>query len=189
MMELKQAKEIADQWITRLQPYCTRISIAGSIRRQKQSVKDIEIVCTPRMIPETHDTLFEAVTSYHRDPNFVFTVQDDKYGHVLMGRPDTGKYIKISVHGYDINIDLFTATPENWGYILAIRTGSSDFSKRILAEGWVRAGYRGEDGMLYNQETGVAIPIHEEIQLFGLINVPYVFPRDREWPMKGNVLS
>lgn len=189
MMILKQAEEIANNWIYRLQPFCDRISIAGSIRRQKQYVKDIEIVCIPRTIPETHDTLFEAVTSYHRDPEFVLSVQHEKYGHVLLGRPDTGKYIKISVHGYEINIDLFIATPENWGYILAIRTGSADFSKRVLAEGWVRAGFRGNDRMLVNQDTGAEMPIHEEKQLFGLINMPYVFPRDREWPMKGKKLS
>jgi DNA polymerase/3'-5' exonuclease PolX len=185
MMALKQAEDIANSWVTRLQPYCTRISIAGSIRRQKQEVKDIEIVCIPRTIEEKHVTLFEPVISHYRDPNFVFTVQDDKYGHILMGRPDTGKYIKISVHGHDINIDLFIAKPENWGYILAIRTGSADFSRRILAEGWVKAGYRGEEGMLHNEETGAEIPVLEEIHLFKLIRLPYIFPRDREWPMKG----
>lgn len=47
-MNLDYAKQIAEALIEELRPYCERISIAGSIRRGKQEVKDIEIVAVPK---------------------------------------------------------------------------------------------------------------------------------------------
>ncbi len=46
-MELEKAKAIADQVIKRLSPYCSRIEVAGSIRRQKAFPHDIDIVLIP----------------------------------------------------------------------------------------------------------------------------------------------
>lgn len=43
-MKLEQALEIAEKVKALLAPHCERIEIAGSIRRKKPDVKDIEIV-------------------------------------------------------------------------------------------------------------------------------------------------
>ncbi|MES1181962.1 MAG: hypothetical protein ABUL44_04115, partial [Flavobacterium sp.] len=56
-MEYSKAKSIADKAILLLKEHCIRIEIAGSIRRKKSEVKDIEIVA----IPKPYDTgLFES---------------------------------------------------------------------------------------------------------------------------------
>ena len=46
-MELTKASEIVKKIEVELKPFCDRIQIAGSIRRQKANVKDIEIVAIP----------------------------------------------------------------------------------------------------------------------------------------------
>jgi DNA polymerase/3'-5' exonuclease PolX len=46
-MELKRAQEIASQVITKLAPYCERIEVAGSIRRRRPFVHDIDVVVIP----------------------------------------------------------------------------------------------------------------------------------------------
>ena len=43
-MEYNKALEIAEKTKAQLAPYCERIEIAGSIRRKKPDVGDIEIV-------------------------------------------------------------------------------------------------------------------------------------------------
>src|SRR3972149_1812673 len=48
-MKLKQAYGIAGGLVMALRPVCERVEIAGSIRRGKAEVKDIEIVCVPTM--------------------------------------------------------------------------------------------------------------------------------------------
>ena len=56
-MELQKAYKIAQQLVHVLKPHCARIEIAGSIRRMKAQVGDIEIVC----IPKPYETgLFES---------------------------------------------------------------------------------------------------------------------------------
>lgn len=76
-----------------------------------------------------------------------------------------------------INLDLFFATERNWGLILAIRTGSAEYSHKVLATNWVKAGYKSVNGMLTknNQE----VEVREEKDLFKLIGVEYVEPEER----------
>ncbi|GAI50844.1 unnamed protein product, partial [marine sediment metagenome] len=49
-MELEKAKVIAENLRSLLAPVCARITIAGSIRRQKPEVGDIELLCVPKYI-------------------------------------------------------------------------------------------------------------------------------------------
>jgi len=74
-------------------------------------------------------------------------------------------------------IDMFVAHPDNWGYIFAIRTGSAEYSHNTLANGWVKKGFKGENGFL--TKNGVIVPVKEETDLFKLIGVEYVEPKDR----------
>jgi DNA polymerase/3'-5' exonuclease PolX len=47
-MELSRAREIAKRVLVLLRPFCERAEIAGSIRRGKPEVGDIEIVVIPK---------------------------------------------------------------------------------------------------------------------------------------------
>src|SRR3990167_7360212 len=49
-MELARAQEIAAQVLAELSPFCERCEIAGSIRRRKPEVGDIEIVAIPKTV-------------------------------------------------------------------------------------------------------------------------------------------
>lgn len=48
-MKLELAKTIANRLRERMSPFCERIEIAGSVRRQKDKVNDIEIVAIPKL--------------------------------------------------------------------------------------------------------------------------------------------
>jgi len=67
---------------------------------------------------------------------------------------------------------------DNWGLTFAVRTGSAAFSRRILATGWVKAGYKSVDGHLYRGAQ--LVPIREEVELFTLLGIPWVAPEARE---------
>jgi len=47
-MKLEEAQVIAEKTKALLAPYCERIEIAGSIRRKKPDVGDIELVAIPK---------------------------------------------------------------------------------------------------------------------------------------------
>ena len=112
MMEYNKALKIAEDVKYHLSAYCERIEIAGSIRRRKPEVKDIEIVA----IPKPYDVGLFA--------SGIATVVS-KWQKVKGELPC--KYTqRILPEG--IKLDLFFAEPGNWGLIYAIRTGSADYS-------------------------------------------------------------
>lgn len=160
-MKLEQAVEIAERVKRQLEPHCDRIEIAGSIRRRKPEVGDIEIVA----IPKVYDVgLFESgiATIVNRWPK-VRGELPCRYTQRML--PD------------GIALDLFFARPENWGLIYAIRTGSAEYSHQVLARGWVKNGYHSLDGMLCTNAH--KIPVLEERDLFRLAGVAWVEPWER----------
>lgn len=170
-MQLARAQYIVSEIVRYLAPYCDRIAIAGSVRRQVPTVGDLEIVCIPSTSME-NTTLFD--TEPVRNTEFVRRVE--ALGTTIRGEA-TGRWM--SIQGKEITLDLFMCTRENWGYIYALRTGSVWFSHKVLAQGWVKKGYRGMDGQLVRVQTGEIVPLYEEHDLFRLIGIPYVQPEQR----------
>jgi DNA polymerase/3'-5' exonuclease PolX len=160
-MQLDKALEIAEKTKELLAPYCERIEIAGSIRRKKPEVKDIELVA----IPKHYDVgLFEnGIATIVNQWKKVKGELPCKYTQRLL--PD------------GITLDLFFANKENWGLIYALRTGSADYSHKVLATGWVKLGYNSEGGQL--SINGKEINIPEEKDLFKLIGITYIEPELR----------
>jgi hypothetical protein len=48
---LTQAVTIAEEVCTTLRPFCARLEVAGSIRRRRDSIGDLELVAIPKMVP------------------------------------------------------------------------------------------------------------------------------------------
>jgi len=162
--ELKEAKAIAESLVEILKPHCYRIEIAGSIRREKPEVKDIEIVAIPKPYQTGlfEDGLAEIVNRWQKVK-----------GELEYGKT---KYTqRILPEG--IKLDLFFAEEKNWGLILAIRTGSAEYSHQVLAKRWVELGYNSEGGHLY--QNGKHYEVREEIDLFKRLGIPYTIPKDR----------
>lgn len=156
-MELSKAKIIADKYVEMLKPFCKRIEIAGSIRREKPEVGDIEIVCIRNT--KYLRSFWDAVDTLRK----------------IKGSP-IGRYTQ-RVLSEGIKLDLFMCEKDNWGLIYAIRTGSADYSHNVLAAGWVKAGFNSVDGRLF--KNGKEVPVYEEEDLFNLIGLEFVHPTKR----------
>lgn len=143
-MPLERAQKLADRFVELVGGHCERIDIAGSVRRKKDLVGDIEIVCFPKVwsIP---NLLGEPIE--HRIPAFVGTIQQ-KF-KVLKGNLMDGRYVALTDRQTEmVKIDLFMPTWEDYYRQLAIRTGSADFSGKKIARGWVDLGWVGTpDGL------------------------------------------
>jgi len=167
-MELSEARFLADTIIAKLIPVCERTCIAGSIRRQKPEPKDIDIVVIPKRIPVTD--LFGDVIGDEPIPEFIKVVSQ---WPKIKGEA-TGKYTVRDVNG--IHLELSIARPENWGFLVMIRTGSAEFSHKI-AKRWVSFGYHGSDGFL--TRDGQPVAVREERDLFRYLGLEYIEPKDR----------
>lgn len=151
-------------------PHSLRIEVAGSIRRKRPEVGDLELVCIPKFHTDPED-LFEEKTE--RDPKFVQAV--NKLPR-LKGN-GYGKYVKISIEEHDIHLDLFITTPQQWGVIFMIRTGSAEFSHRMVYQ--IKPRFKVEDGFL-KDEAGKIIPCYQEEDFFNITGMEYLPPEKRE---------
>ncbi len=161
---LAEALKIASAVVEQLRPHCIRIEIAGSIRRKKPMVGDIEIVAIPKPFSSgLFASGIAAVADQWEKVKGDLVYQEKRYTQRIL--PE------------GITLDLFLADETNWGYIFAIRTGSADYSHLVLARGWVQRGFKGIGGYLCRDGEKVAVP--EETDLFRIVGVPYAEPEDR----------
>lgn len=160
-----EAYKIALEIVEQLKPHCERIAIAGSIRRRKADCGDIEIV----IIPKPYSTgLFE---------NGIATIVN-RWEKVKGELGPNCKYTQ-RILPCGIKLDLFFAEERNWGSVLAIRTGSSTFSHKILACGWSKLGFTSDGGYLY--KDGIKYGFSEEEDLFDFLGIKYIKPEDRDY--------
>ncbi len=160
-MKYEKALKIAEKIKAELTPHCERIEIAGSIRRKRPEVKDIEMVATPK----SYDTgLFESG---------IATVVNQ--WQKVKGELPCKYTQRILPEG--IKLDLFFAEDDNWGNIYAMRTGSADYSHLELASRWKFMGYKSIDGFLHRDNQKIAL--REEEDLFKLLCIPYLEPEKR----------
>ena len=144
---------------------CDRWMVAGSLRRNRAKIGDVDHVLIPRFGPDP-GSLFAG------EINMLLKRLDDllaggvirkalkngvsKWGEInrrLEYPPDSGH-----VH------DIYLASPANWGSVLAVRTGPFDYSKMLVTVMKMR-GYECRDGFyVYQRGTEKRIDVPDEKQ-------------------------
>ncbi len=147
----------------KLEPHCAQIMIVGSLRRQCETVHDIDIVLQP--LPGEYDEM--RLFALQRDLGEAWQAGKGKWAMI------TGKYAGIPV-------DLYFATPDSWWTLVVIRTGSAGHNIRMCS----RAKYLGlklhADGTgIEDLDTGKRLIPTTEQQIFDLLQLDYVEPKDR----------
>jgi len=152
---LERAQKVADAVMKRLIPYCQRIDIAGSIRRGKPWVNDVDLVLVPKDLWGLHAELM-------------------KLGQLKM----SGKKIMRVMVG-NTQVDIYVADEDTWSTLLLIRTGSKENNIRLCSRakdmGWHLAA--SGDG-LFN-EKGERIAGDSEESIYGALGLPYQVPWER----------
>lgn len=176
-MKLNDAVYLANYWMYQLNPYFDVIKIAGSIRREKpDNIKDIELVGIP--LPG-RDLFYEPTLKLAPIFGFMSQLEQDRK---IMVEKRGQKYIKFMDLDRVFWIDLFLATPENFGYLLALRTGPAEFSKKIVtpkqADGFMPSNLKAKNGYIWKKSTRLSIP--DEHTLFQIYGMDYIKPQDRE---------
>jgi len=177
-MDLTTATKIALELVIELDDFCKRSAIAGSVRREKPDVHDIEIVCQPITSFAGMDTpLFTgALYSYLANPT----------GKLARATKIKGAY-KYQQWALEegINLDLFIVTPPaQWGVILAIRTGPAQLSQALVTQrskgGLLPSWAHVKNGAVWYTKTGELIEMATEAEFFQFCGLPFVEPRLRE---------
>ncbi len=193
-MELQEALKIADKLVAQLEPYCEIINIAGSCRRKKAFVKDIELVCLPKMEKVERFDLFGPIENDRLSRSQHFCQIVKKLGRIIDGKT-YGRKMKI-VLPENIALDLFMPNDYDYYRIFATRTGSAEYSKNIIARTWAERGWAGtKEGLrrravcdkvnnewVCNDENPYLPPIWKsEEEFFEWLGLKWIEPSERNW--------
>lgn len=159
---LEEIEKVALEVVEQLKPFCSRIEIVGSIRRRRADPSDIDIclILKPDEIGIHQGGVAQVINQWRKIKGEL----PCKYTQRQL--PDGKK------------LDIYFTTEQNWGSILAIRTGSKEFSHNVLASRWVQFGYKSIDG--YLTKGGKQVEVKEEKDLFELLHLSYVEPENRD---------
>lgn len=174
-MELDVARGLAAQVVAWLAPSCSRIEVAGSVRRGSAHVRDLEVVAIPRpMKPLFGQPASPDMAIVHA--MLELTVSRDLQFDVGLKR-NGSRYKRLWLPRYGVAVDLFLAEPRNWGNILAIRTGDAEFARQLVTRrdqgGLMPEGLRQHDGFLWHEtDTGErVVPCREEDEFFAALGI------------------
>lgn len=183
MIQLAHAQAIAFELIDLLNPFCERIEVAGSVRRKKNIVKDIELVLIPKQ-EIIFEGLFndEEVVTYPidkfilEDPRFDFRLNKD--GKRMYG--DKNKLLLFNSKEYgQIALDIFTADQSNFMMVKFIRTGGAENNKKIA----VTANQLGMNLKIYESsfqdKRGYKYQMDSEEQIYKFLGLEYLKPEER----------
>lgn len=127
-LPLAQAIKLTDKILAAIEPGCIRCEPAGSVRRCRPEVGDIEIVCIPR---QTVDLFGNPVGSL-LDMVLANLVNE---GRLIRGDKNGVKYKNFLIPTVpDLKLDLFITSLECWGVNFTIRTGPAEFSHRLVTQ-------------------------------------------------------
>jgi DNA polymerase/3'-5' exonuclease PolX len=168
-IRLDLAEHHAETLAAAMRPHCLRVQVAGSIRRRRADVGDLEIVAIP--------TWEDDLPPGHLLPVPVNRLHEWALRQELEGA-DRGKAWKARFAN-GMRLDLFLVTPDSWGIQLAIRTGAATFS-RALVERAREVGLPCHGGYLRDgDDDGPIIPTPEERVVFELLKLRWLPPEAR----------
>ncbi len=184
-MSLELAKFHANTVLSLLSIYCEKSEIAGSIRREKSIVGDIEIVAIPKFEYKARGLHKLLANDNELTPVSLL----DEMIDVLRARGDCKigknghKYKELIYDRMDFKVDLFIAKKENYGLIKMIRTGPALYARQFMIELNKLGKFRVSDGYLWkinsSNNSEDLIPVPTEEILYETVGFSWTKPEKR----------
>ena len=167
-LPLARAAAYAEKIVRELKPFCSRIEIAGSIRRRRLVCGDIDIVCIPIDGAGLQDRVLQAAAREQVCGEQVFRTE-----------LKTGVQLDIYM-AHEDRRDLFRVVQRcNWGTLLLCRTGSKMHNIRLCQRA-AQLGLRWDPHAGVFNGAGECIASETEKDVFKALDLPYVAPEARE---------
>lgn len=182
LMNYEKAYLLARDLANQLAPHCERVEIAGGVRRHKADVHDLELVVTPKLVPQ-YD-MFGGETG---DRNLLveYLTWLVRSGELQPGPKQGPRFRQYRVLPSGIMLDLFIVHyPAQFGVIHAIRTGPAHYSHWLVTQrlkgGALPNDARVADGAVWVEGgQGGPLPMETEGEFFAFLDIPMPAPQDR----------
>ena len=164
-MILAEADKLAAKILHELTPFCERIEVAGSVRRRRENVNDIDLVVIPKNFAMLRNRIRRRCTlTTDGDTNLIAILPNKVQLDIFVAQAESK--------------DLLAVTPTNFGALFLCRTGSREhniwIAKRAQSLGMHFNPYYG----LFRQGKCVACATEED--MFKALDLEFVKPEQRE---------
>ena len=175
---INEALLVACNIIEAIKSTCHRIEIAGSIRRKKPMVHDIDLVAWPIYENETVKDLFGfQLEGSQPTPYKLFDALQ------VISRNPKARIITIQRNQDDIPLEIYLAEPDgsNYGALLQMRTGSAEFNIKLASRAkrmgiHYKAGYGLFDKDGRRSDDGDYL---SELGIFKRLGLEFIPPEER----------
>lgn len=154
--------------VSELRQFCTRIEIAGSIRRVRSHVHDIDLVVEPKP-GELEDLWQRCLRSSEPikcgDQARTFVLDNGLHVDLWIARP--------------MHSDLLDTTPGNWGSLFLCKTGSTGHNINLVNRA-KDLGLRWQPHEGVFNHRGELLASETEEQIFDTLQLDFVNPEERE---------
>ena len=171
-MNLLRAQILAAKVVAKLAPLCARIEIAGSIRRQRPWVNDIDLVLLPQ--PGQRE-----VIQFKLRAGCAAVSEGDQNAIYRMPCGKPGEEIQLDLFFARPRVeDLLGCTPGNFGSLLVCRTGSKEHNIFLVE-------HAKRQGLVWKPYSGVfrdgeCLAGEEEAAIFAALGLDFIPPEKRE---------
>lgn len=179
------AIEVARELVAVLKPHCEpdRIIVAGSLRRLKPQVGDVEILYIPRteMRPVVGDMFAQSrvdlVDLAVRDlmASRILELREGEGGHKSYGPKN--KFVRHV--GTGIPVDLFATMETSWFNYLVCRTGSKENNMAIAEAAKAKGWHWNPYGSGFTTGGGSSHQVTSEADVYDFVGLPFKEPKDR----------
>jgi DNA polymerase/3'-5' exonuclease PolX len=182
VFSLRRAQGAAQNLVNLLQPACRQIEIAGSIRRRKAEVHDIDLVVWPYVDRYPETDLFGNEVKVTIEPRRLMDLLEKKG---LGEMKPAAKIVKFQWGG--IPAELYICEPDgsNFQALLQMRTGSAEFNANLASRA-KRMNLKYVAGYGIFRETE-RVDDGTEAGIFVALGLPWTDPPARDWRLPENV--
>ncbi len=189
-MKLHEAMTIAERIQRELAGFCQKCDIAGSIRRGRPEVNDVDLVILPKA-PVQGISFVQAIKDRCKQRCRVTTDGDQNF-ICAMRLKDKSEFQLDIFFAHNGTDDMFAPKPTNYGSLLLCRTGSKDHNKRLCGiakqrdmkwspyEGLLAGGEWVFKGQEDEYIGGQVIASETEEQIFEALGLKWIPPVLRE---------
>lgn len=178
-MTLDFAQRCAERLVSWITPHAVRVAIAGSIRRRRPQVSDVDLVVIPQWKEE--QDMFGTVTGRRN----LTRAEVERRAAAEQWRVTANGHELLIVEARGVQVDFYWASEETWGTLLMCRTGSREHNI------WLAEVARGRGGK-WHPYLGLSLN-HQiyrgsEEEIYSALGVPWLDPeRSRDLPALLNV--
>lgn len=167
-LPFKTARDFAEKIVGEIAPHCAQLEIAGSLRRERPEIGDVDLVCLPSDRAALMARVLASAPQVLKDGTQEFVA-------IFGGRIQLDLWFAVPPI-----VSLFDTAPTNFGSLLLCRTGSIGHNIFLVEHAKTL-------GLRWNPHWGVMTPdghtvlaSETEEQIFAALNLPFIPPPKRQ---------